>query len=61
MTTFRVTWEIDIEADSHYEAAVQALMIQRKPNSLATVFIVTDNEGDDVTVDLEDEHNLIKD
>ena len=37
---YRVKWEIDIEADSPRQAAIEALKIQRDPNSLATVFEV---------------------
>jgi hypothetical protein len=40
MTTYRVTWEIDIEAKSAKEAAKQALFVQRDPYSTATVFDV---------------------
>jgi hypothetical protein len=40
MTTYRVTWEIDVEADSHEEAAREALAIQRDPMSHAIVFTV---------------------
>lgn len=39
---YRVVWEIDLEADSHEEAAAKALAIQRDPNSIATVFRVWD-------------------
>ena len=51
---YRVTWRIDIEADSPREAAERALAIQRKPESIATVFDVTDMEGHTVRVDLEE-------
>jgi len=37
---YRVSWVIDIEADSAEEAAREALAIQRDPQSLATVFTV---------------------
>lgn len=40
MKTYLVRWEIDIEADSFKEAAEQALLIQRDPSSIATVFDV---------------------
>lgn len=50
---YLVTWEIDMDADSPEEAARDALRIQRKADSIATVFDVTDTEtGDNVTVDL---------
>ena len=41
MTNYRVTWQIDIEADSPKEAAAKALVIMRDPSSIATVFDVT--------------------
>ena len=41
MATYRVTWEIDLEANSPREAAEQAQEIQRDPNSIATVFAVS--------------------
>jgi hypothetical protein len=40
MPTYRVVWEIDIDADTPTEAAQKALKIQRKPDSWATVFQV---------------------
>lgn len=39
--TYRVAWEIDVEASSIEEAAQQAISIQRDPDSTATVFTVT--------------------
>ncbi len=56
MTSYLITWIIDIEADSPEEAAEEALTIQRRPNSIATVFEVLDM-GTDVTttVDLNPE------
>ena len=38
----RVKWEIDVDARTAREAARQALMIQRDPESTATVFEVRD-------------------
>jgi hypothetical protein len=62
--TYRVVWEIDIEAESHREAAEEALAIQRDPQSIATVFSVTATGNrcgpssplciDTVKIDLED-------
>lgn len=54
MTTYRVTWEIDIEGGTPQEAAELALKIQRDPESLATYFTVTDDNKNitDVLVDL---------
>lgn len=59
MTEYRVRWEIDIEADSPQEAAEKALLIQRRHNSIATVFDVTPHGGaaaDTVTIDLTPDH-----
>lgn len=41
MATYRVIWEIDIEADSPQEAASEAAAIQTDPESIATVFTVS--------------------
>jgi hypothetical protein len=35
---YRVTWEIDLHANSPRAAAEEALRIQRDPESIATVF-----------------------
>lgn len=37
---FHVKWEIEVWAESPYEAAVEALKIQRDPASAATLFEV---------------------
>ena len=50
----RVRWEIDVEADNPTEAAQKAQAIQRKPDSTATVFDVTDEKGQTVRVDLDE-------
>lgn len=53
--TYRVMWEIDIDADTPQEAAEQALAIQRNPESIATVFSVAEwnaMNGEFVTIDL---------
>lgn len=41
MPEYRVTWEMDIDADSPREAAEKALAVQRNPESIATIFTVT--------------------
>lgn len=56
---FRLRWEIDVSASSSREAAEKALQIQRKPDSIATVFDVVDRDGKiletvDLTPDEED-------
>jgi len=55
MKTYLVVWKIDIEADSPQEAALQAQIAQRDPESGATYFDVEDEQGVIVTVDLEEE------
>jgi len=40
MPSYRVTWEIDIDADSPLEAAKQAITILRDEDSTATIFTV---------------------
>ena len=52
---YRVTWEIDIDAESDEEAARQALEIQRDRESIATCFVVWDPDGDHRVVDLGEE------
>jgi hypothetical protein len=42
---FRVTWEIDIIAGSHRQAALMAQKIQRDPESTGTVFKVAKWSG----------------
>ena len=41
--SYRVRWEIDVDARNVTEAAKKALEIQRDPNSAALLFDVTDN------------------
>jgi len=45
MPEFRVSWEIDVTADSEQEAAKIAQAIQRDPNSIATFFKVQEWSG----------------
>jgi hypothetical protein len=54
MPNYLVTWTIDIEADSPTEAALAALAIQRKADSIAVVFKVRDKHTRTTTlVDLD--------
>lgn len=48
MKTYRVIWEIDIEADSPEQAVKEALDIQRdnSEENIATVFTVIDRKTD---------------
>lgn len=41
MNTYNVRWEIEVDAESHADAAKQAQEIQRDPDSIATVFHVS--------------------
>lgn len=54
MTMYRVTWEIDIDATSPYLAAMEALAIQRDPQSIATVFSVKEGSGVATSIDLDE-------
>ncbi len=49
---YRVLWEIDLDAESVKDAAQQALDVQRDPTSIATCFIVTDENGTRQEIDL---------
>jgi hypothetical protein len=57
MMNFRVSWEIDIDADSPREAAERALETQRRPDSIATAFAVRDEAGELMEVDLGEDSN----
>lgn len=52
--TYHVVWEIDIDADTPYEAAQMAQHYQQLPNTTATVFEVFDENGEAVFIDLLD-------
>jgi hypothetical protein len=52
MKTYRLVWEIDIEADSATEAAIIARNIQLDNVSTATVFDVYDGNIFVETIDL---------
>lgn len=56
---YRVVWEIDIEADSPFEAAHQALAIQREKESLATVFEVFAADSSPTRVDLHPDEGVL--
>ena len=49
---YLVSWEIEVYAESPEDAALKCLAIQRDVNSKATVFVVRDDKGKLVTVDL---------
>jgi hypothetical protein len=51
---FNVRWSIDIEADTPQEAAIQALAIQRDPESSAVVFEVHPEDRENwISIDLD--------
>jgi len=54
MSEYRVVWEIDVDAESYEEAARIALEIHRDPDSIATVFGVTDDHGERKVIDVQD-------
>ncbi len=49
MTEYRVIWEIDVEADNPYDAAIEALKIQRDVESEALYFSVTERKSNTTT------------
>lgn len=51
--SYRVMWEIDIEATSPEDAAQQARAIQLDPESIATIFLVS-GEGAEEEIDTAD-------
>lgn len=54
MTSFKVSWEIDIEAETPLEAAQQAWDIVRRPSSSANVFTVYAENGETEKIDLQE-------
>lgn len=52
MTSYRLIWEIDIEAESPVVAAQEALAIQRRTDSTATVFDVMQEDQHLARIDL---------
>jgi hypothetical protein len=54
MTEYRVTWSIDVEADSPQGAATRARDIQQDPTTIAHVFEVASHDDSRTwTVDLD--------
>ena len=54
MPTYKVIWEIEVDAEDHRAAARQALAYQRDPSSTSVVFDVTDENDRCIRVDLLD-------
>ena len=49
---YLISWFVDVDDDSPYEAARQALGMQRDPESTATIFTVRDKQsGESVCID----------
>lgn len=51
MKSYRVVWEIDIEANSPQEAARRAFEVQHDTGTLADHFTVYDEDGNSTEVD----------
>ena len=49
---YKVTWTIDLDAESFEDAARQALEVQRDPASIATCFTITDENDTRRNIDL---------
>ena len=49
---YKVVWEIDIEAESFKDAAKIAREIQGDPESLATHFTITSEDGKSENIEL---------
>ena len=52
--SYRVTWMIDVEADSPQDAAASARTTQLNPNSIATIFTVQSRDGTALCIDTDD-------
>lgn len=52
MAMFKVTWEMDLDAENAREAAQLALAVHRDPSSIATCFEVEDDTGNIEHIDL---------
>ena len=57
MPTYRVTWEIDIEADTPLQAAREAYETQISPESFPPVFKIQAPGKPAVTIDLDAKEN----
>lgn len=54
MPSYFITWNINVNADDHEDAAMQAKAIMQDPASTATIFSVTD-EATDITAVIDTE------
>ena len=55
MANYYVTWSIEVDATSPEVAAEMALAIQRDHESIATIFVVFDENGVETRVDPSEE------
>lgn len=55
MTTYRVVWEYETDADSFEDAARKAREVQLDPTNIASVFTVTNDKNETRMVDLLEE------
>lgn len=53
-----VKWDMDIDADTTLEAAEKARDAQVRNGTIATIFEVTDDEGNVTSVDLSEESEI---
>lgn len=53
MTEWRVSWEIDIDAEGPMQAARRAWRIMHNRDSTATVFVVTSHEDQDYSWEID--------
>lgn len=58
MPQYHVIWEMELDAESPEDAALQALGIHRDPESIATVFSV-EHGGVRTVIDVENEEPII--
>lgn len=56
---YHVKWEIEVDATSPENAALEALRIQRDQRSIATVFDVMTQHGTTIHIDTNDLHQRI--
>lgn len=54
MKTFTVTWDFTAEAKNPTEAAKQAWEAMRAKDSIASVFVVSDEDGNQEQIDLQE-------
>ncbi len=55
----RVTWTIDIDADSPREAAIAARQLQQDKESITHLFVVLDEHGEKMTFDFDEEEGAV--